>query len=517
MGLTFPQAAILFLLLALVTPAEGAWLAGDLHSHTWLTDGSRSMSELAESAFQQYGLDWLANSEHGGAYTRNPEGLYWDDQSLSTIFLGDPIFIGGHQAMWRWQSLRDYSFPLLEALNGTYPDRILFQALEWNVPGHGHASVGIAAGPEAVSDFEYLCDAEDTDTSRNGQFGISVKPNAGHPDALYCVGWLQEYYPQNSYIIINHPSRNMRYSIGHIRELNDYAPEVFIGFEGLPGHQKSTSRGKYNRGPFLNNQGEDVTFKARTYGGADYMAARTGGVWDALLGEGRRFWIFANSDFHNPVGDFWPGEYAKTYLRVVDGSGDHYHSPDEVTVGLRSGSSFVVHGDLIKALRFRVRKGPGRSAGMGRTLEVKRGKSVRVVIKFKSPMHNNNCDPGTGLCDRVRVDHIDLISGRITGLIEPGAPEYESRETNETARVIQRFSRRDWRRINDWKVIRYRMPIRRDRYLRLRGTNLESGTPLETDAGGDPLRDDLMGSNNAQKAYADLWFYSNPIFLRVRD
>jgi len=29
------------------------------------------------------------------------------------------------------------------------------------------------------------------------------------------------------------------------------------------------------------------------------MTAKVGGLWDSLLGEGRRFWAFVNSDFHS--------------------------------------------------------------------------------------------------------------------------------------------------------------------------------------------------------------------------
>jgi len=60
-------------------------------------------------------------------------------------------------------------------------------------------------------------------------------------------------------------------------------------------------------------------------------------------------------------------------------------------------------------------------------------------------------------------------------------------------------------------------------YFRLRGTNLPPGYPNETDAAGNPLIDDMVCGtgqaaplcNDSNKAYADLWFYSNPIFLET--
>ena len=48
---------------------------------------------------------------------------------------------------------------------------------------------------------------------------------------------------------------------------------------------------------------EAKTARARTYGGADIMTAKVGGLWDSLLGEGRRFWAFVNSDFHSAAED----------------------------------------------------------------------------------------------------------------------------------------------------------------------------------------------------------------------
>ncbi|WP_202610455.1 hypothetical protein [Herbidospora solisilvae] len=46
------------------------------------------------------------------------------------------------------------------------------------------------------------------------------------------------------------------------------------------------------------------------------MTARVGGLWDALLGEGRRWWITATSDSHvhwtRGGSDFWPASAPAT-------------------------------------------------------------------------------------------------------------------------------------------------------------------------------------------------------------
>ena len=64
--------------------------------------------------------------------------------------------------------------------------------------------------------------------------------------------------------------------------------------------------------------------------------AQIGGVWDALLGEGRNWWFFASSDWHNrgmfgpddrrSSQDFYPGEYQRTYVKVGEGKGRHFDS-----------------------------------------------------------------------------------------------------------------------------------------------------------------------------------------------
>lgn len=490
---------------ASASPASpsGVWLAGDFHNHTFLTDGSHTEVDVVGHAFDTFGLDWLVNSEHGGAFTRNPYGTNWSAMTPAPFIAGDPVKDkNGNAAMWRWQSLRDYSFPIIAALRQQYPNKALLQGLEWNVPTHEHASVAIVTSePTAISDFEYQFDASDKDTSRAGQ-GL-VKQNKTHADAVAAVTYLQTHYPGSSYVVINHPSRMLAFSAAALRDLNNAGPSVCFGMEGFPGHQKESNRGGYG-----SNLGEN-TYKARTYGGADYMVAKVGGLWDSLLGEKRHFWIFVNSDFHSAAADadFYPGEYAKTYVFCKD------NTPQSIVDGLRSGNSFAVQGDLINALDFTAQAGQAK-ATMGQDLQVKKGSDVMVVIRFKSPARNNNGDKPT-------VDHVDLIGGDVTGRISPDSPNYNS-DTNPTTRVLARFTSADWSLDADGytSVIYFLKSVDKDQYIRLRGTNLGLGVANETDAEGNPLSDDLaknLGLDNAKEAYADLWFYSNPIFISVVD
>ena len=137
-----------------------------------------------------------------------------------------------------------------------------------------------------------------------------------------------------------------------------------------------------------------------------------------------------------------------------------------------------------------------------------------LTIKFKSPSVNNNGDSPV-------VDHVDLIAGEIKGKVDPSSPDY-TKATNETTKVIATFTADDWRVDRDeYKIITYRIDdLDKSMYFRLRGTNLARNTPFETDAEGNPLADALvtqnLGIDGAKEAWADLWFYSNPIFVYVQ-
>ena len=497
--------------------AAARFFSGDIHTHSWLSDGKDAEANILSRAFEAYHLDYLANSDHGGVFTRNPNGQFWNDPGLPLLtLLGDsaPIKINNQEGktviqpgMWRWQSLRDFSWPLLfggkdgysvqlPGLQALYPTHLVMQGLEWNIPGHEHASMGITGQTDsaAISQFEYQYDEKDTDTSRKDL----AKHNLIHGDALVALKDLVEHGDQNADVIINHPSRQLAYSAVDLREFNDMAPNVVIGLEGFPGHQKSAQRGDYN----FDFSSTAETARARTYGGADYMLAKVGGMMDALWGDGRRFWVFNDSDFHSsdPAADFWPGEYNKTYTYASSLSAAH------IVDGMRSGQVFIVTGDLINGLDFHA-AASGQQAVMGAQLSAAAGETITVTIRFQSPPKNNHGDA-------VKVDHIDLIAGDVSGRTEPGSAVYNN-DSNPSARVVKTFTETDWKDDNGWKTLTFAYLAANDHYLRLRGTNLGPNAPNQTQ-NGNPLSDALMGKNDADQAWADLWFYSNPIFVKVK-
>ncbi|MBK8808717.1 MAG: hypothetical protein IPO21_19600 [Bacteroidales bacterium] len=188
---------------------------------------------------------------------------------------------------------------------------------------------------------------------------------------------LQSNYQKKSYVVPAHPERQRSYKINHFRDMNNAGPDVCFGFESMSGHQKSSGRGGYS----------SSADGGGTYGGCGIYAAEIGGLWDAMLSEGRGFWLFANSDYHANDGDFYPGEYQKTYTHVTQKM-----NAQAIVDGLRSGNSWVVNGDLIDSLIFQNRyfRSKRRTcASMGSNMLINKGNSIRVTIIVRDPQDAN--------------------------------------------------------------------------------------------------------------------------------
>jgi hypothetical protein len=588
--------ANLLLTLVFMMPSVGfsaeRWMTGDFHQHSYFTDGSWPMNDLDAGGqpvsdpldvvpdnYKQgvtptgyrFGLDFQANSEHGSRFTRDGFGNAWTTYSPNPILGDDP----SSGKMWRWQSLISPStdipgytgkaylgaYDWIQVIRQNYPDKITMTGMEWNMPGHEHCSTGITAeNALPIAEFEYRFDNGDTDgmlttttatimgwsgKKQNAEYTVAYPElglNATHEKALDAVRWMQAHYPTTSWAVPAHVERrgcggigNSGYTIAAFRDLNDNAPDVAFGFEGIPGHQKSTQRGEFSTS----------ACGGGTYGGAGIYVAQVGGVWDNLLADGRRFFLFASSDFHDTKNDFWPGEYTKTYVKVKDDTlKNGTFTAQDVVSGLRTGNAFVAHGDLINELDFRAFPGSSvknqsgkNSAAMGETLWVGKKEKITIQIRFKSP-ESNNCTPGVNasqdhVCRPPVVHHVQLIQGRInptkaSKFLEDGVtpnPAYNAVDPT-AAEVVAVFDATSWRTDKDgYTTMTYTVPhVDKDMFFRIRGTNLGYGEVKKdsagnviygTDANGNPLKN-TPGTNSADMAWDDLWFYANPIFVKVR-
>jgi hypothetical protein len=298
--------------------------------------------------------------------------------------------------------------------------------------------------------------------------------------------------PEKPIVIANHPSRSARglgdyglYDPAELRDWNDRAPDVATGMAGAPGHQAATvardgsiedgARGGYGRHP--------------TMGGFDQMTARLGGFWDSMLGEGRRWWITANSDSHvhwrEGGSDFWPGEYSKTYVLAEK-------SHDAILEGIRSGRIFVTLGDLVSEV-WVTAEAAGDRAETGGALRVRTGEDVRVTIRVRDPAAPNHAGRSPA------VSRVDLITGAVTGPVAD-----RSADTNPTTAVATRFTDADWSQDGEMLEMTFVIEnVTTDLYLRVRGTNGDELEPALDPRGEDP--------------WSDLWFYTNPVFVEVID
>ncbi|WP_377155974.1 hypothetical protein ACFJIX_27895 [Roseateles sp. UC29_93] len=534
----------------------GRYVSGDFHNHTTCSDGSISMQKLVKKVTDKqdtpWGLDWFVQAGHGGNGNRNCTLV--EDASLSTpaypfvqgqgptttwsasigaaAIKGDNGGVGGNGNMWRWQSIQEFQYPLLEYLS-VAKNLPLFIGMESVVAGHEHSSMSIVTGQmpngidatqlpasgsfaalgnaDALAQWSYCFDRGDTDRSRGNVTGSNVGNNwncavpgsnsqadvswnaqaqklmpasgagvgtRGHLKTVEALKWMAQNHATASYYVPAHLERagpfyadgNQGFNVEHLRNFNNAAPGIAFGFESQPGHGASANRGEYqvNRNTFGSEKVDSVG--GTTFGGTGVYAGVVGGVWDALLGEGRNFWFFASSDWHNrgsfgpddrrSTQDFYPGEYQRTYAMVRNGT-DKLR-PQAIVNGLRSGNAWSTTGQLIDRLAVVVcasYAGPGaRSsasveqlalnaatgntdtdvagcATMGEKLVVRPGAELVVAVAVRDPAGTNYSPysfPNPSLkqvgieqpINQPVLDHIDLIRGLVSGYRAPGSADY---------------------------------------------------------------------------------------------
>lgn len=455
------------------------WLAGDSHIHSHWSAGydqtrnppepligvdARYATPINAYRARRHGLDWMVTTDHGGP---NHSKLNFSR-----------------------------AYAELQTSREIVPGILQFYGMELNMPGMDHHTLII---PQSGDEASMLLEIESRFDSQEAWPPDPVRSQEAHARlALETMKGL----PRLPLLFANHPSRSAKgvgvYGLNEPREFrnnHDLAPDVYRGMEGAPGHQAGTlardgsQKLDSERRPdgFRGGYG---TAGAHTLGGFDQMTAIVGGLWDSMLGEGRRFWILATSDSHahytdqaRPGSDFWPGEYQKTYVRAQ-------RSYSGVLNGLRSGRVFAVAGDLINELDVTAKSGT-RSAGIGGTLSIDRGRPVSLTVRFRDPQTKN------ARGENPQVSRVDLIVGDIGGKVAD-----RNSDRNPTTKVIARFTQKQWARDGEAFTITTALPqAARSVYVRVRGTNTQDLEP--------PM--DVRGEN----PWADLWFYSNPVFIEV--
>ena len=444
-----------------VEAGDREWLAGDHHIHSRFSVGwdqtqnppapilggdaiypTPKNAEMARS----FGLSWMVTTDHGGP-------------NHSKVNLND-------------------AYPELQVSRKQVPDVIQFYGMELNTPAGDHSSLIV---PHVHNEADVVFDLESGFDKREA---FPLDPSRDTEGKMLEALKVMQAMKEQPVVIANHPSRSATdygvygaYEPREFRSWNDTAPEVAVGMAGAPGHQAISLSSNVNM---------DERYRARgaygqypTLGGFDQMTAVVGGFWDSMLGEGRRWWITANSDshIHYTEGgiDFWPGEYSKTYVYAQK-------THDSILDNIRAGHMFVTTGDLISALDFTIAR-DSRSAMIGEQLLVESGQKVSVTIRFLTP---------EGLDHNPAVKRVDVIAGDISGAVSDPATF-----SHPSAKVVKRFEQ--FSEEDGYQSVRFDIRVDGPTYFRVRGTNTDEAEPALDERGEDP--------------WQDLWFYSNPIFV----
>lgn len=443
------------------------WLAGDHHIHSrfsvgWNTEveppapikGGDAIYPTPMNALmaKHYGLSWIVTTDHGGP-------------NHSKVNL-------------------EMAYPELLSSRKVVPDVIQFYGMEFDTPGADHSSLII---PHSHNESTHLHTIESQFNKREPFPSDSTWDTESRMfDALKFMNTMA----RKPVVIANHPSRSAPdfgvYGKDHpaeLREWNDVAPDIAVGMAGAPGHQaaainpdstvRQRPRGGYGEFP--------------TMGGFDQMTAQLGGFWDSMLGEGRHWWITANSDSHvnwrEGGSDFWPGEYSKTYVFAEK-------NHDDIMDGIRNGRVFVTLGDLISELDVRIASGQN-TASIGGTVHIPKGEDITLSIRFKDPDTLNSWGQNP------YVTRVDIIMGEVRGQVSD-----RNNDKNPSTKILKRFTETEWTVEGEFKQITYSISkLNNDSYIRVRGTNSKELEPQMDEVGESP--------------WNELWFYSNPIFIKV--
>ncbi|GAT72258.1 PHP domain-containing protein [Microbacterium hydrocarbonoxydans] len=513
------------------------WLVGDHHVHTQFSHDAKYRIAQQLDAAQRYGIDWLAFTEHSNV-AHAERGLASAREQIQ------------HERETRGM--------------------LLFQGLEWYIPGAEHATVLVEPGADDARTLRAFELAWDGKLNRWERPVDAAQAAEFERRAAEAIAWLgaqkRAGVVGDAVVLANHPMRLGIDSPHEFRLWRDAAPDIMIGMEGAPGAQASAisqhagpgdQRGEYVNSPRPDSWPGYPADAYRPYGGFDWATATVGGLWDALLAEGKPFWITSNSDNHltakdtwvtgpypdgepyaslpseydrwavlgkrpDPIdtgvpqggSDFWPGQFSRLHTGVTT------RSYAGVLDAMRRGRMWVDHGHLLSGFDVRAQltmpgKGRGRGNGagggwgnaagrsvtLGGRLTAKRGQDVVLTITVTTTDYVN----AAGILPQLA--HVDLIAGPITG----PAADADAMRAPET-RVVHRFD--TTARRGTFTLTHVFERVERPFYVRFRGSDGKRNGTGYHGASVDPAGPIRHGAGEGDP-WLDTWFYANPIFVDV--
>jgi hypothetical protein len=343
---------------------RGIWLKADFHTHTRFTDGAHTVDEVVDAA-GTHGCDAVAITDHA-------------DSNLKG---GTPEYVRA-----------------IQNVRARHPNLIVLTAMEWNVPpgkGQEHATIVLPPQME-TSDVLMAFKERFDDQTKDGDTSLL----AAQALAALTPKELERLPPV---VFFNHPSRrpdSASAPANTFLSLQTNSPSLLIGLEGAPGHQRATPLGAYTSGGMLDERW-------------DPLAAEIDGAWDQWLRRGLDVWMaIANSDFHNEREDFWPCEFATTWVYAPD------RSIEGVIRAVRAGSFFAEHGHIASEVELLARLD-------GQPVPVRAGEMVATAAGATATVSLQLKIPATDYLGRENhIDNVELIgvAAEKTSVLFSGAP-----------------------------------------------------------------------------------------------
>jgi hypothetical protein len=336
---------------------QGQWLKVETHIHTKFSDGLHTVEQVAERA-EHFGCDAIAITDHGD----------------SNLKAASPA-----QA------------EAVQAARAAHPRLLILAGLEWNIPPDGGDEHVTVLAPPSPDEWPVLAEFKE-------KFDDWHRVPHNRELADQGLRWLAERTANDSVrpvVLNNHPSRKRAKSMELVADYQHWSSinDLFIGFEGAPGHQKLKRIGDYR-------------YKERTIDRWDPAVARVGDAWDTLLQQGYDVWAaMATADFHRiapeTLADYWPGEFSETWV----------YAPERTAAGiltsLRAGAFFGAHGHIVRGVELQVEAaGLPRPARPGEVIQVPRGAKVTVSLELSVSAKDWEGNPN-------RIDMVELIA--VTG------------------------------------------------------------------------------------------------------
>jgi hypothetical protein len=327
---------------------RGTWLRAELHTHTRFSDGNQTVDDLLAVAAKNR-CDVVAITDHTDA----------------ELTAATPEYVAA-----------------IQAARTKYPALTVVTGIEWNVPpgkGNEHAVVLFPTEMESVQTLAPFKDQFD-DFNKKGE----------NPELA--LAGLASLAPKTRgavapTVFINHPSRRPKSTSAPVltyERLHRAAPDVMVGIEGAPGHQRTDPLGSYPPNTLVDRW--------------DPLVAEVGGAWDQWLGKGLDVWgASATADFHGPSGEFWPCEFSSTWIYAPD------RTVNGILRALKAGSYFGEHGHIAEKVELSATAaGLARPALAGERLTVSPGAQVTVSLTMEVPARDYRLSAN-------RIDTVELI------------------------------------------------------------------------------------------------------------